>query len=359
MLCYALVKSTRFKAMEKKILLIPGDGIGPEITEQAMKVLEAVTWKTEHSFTFEYGFIGKSAKEKFNDPIPAQTIEAALESDAILIGTIGVPEPGSEHLADAPDKYLIELWRKLELHTRSIMIALAPNFGEVSENSESHEREVTIFQSLPDWPLSKQQNTVDIAFDAAKVESGKLIYAFNPVNKAMYSYWDNQVKEGLKIYEFVDPRKFSFVTACGEVLRSPENYHAILADYETGNKVCNKLVEFFENKGNVATFAQGEMFQVFGPLQNSHPKLAGKNLGNPIGSILSAAAVLGALEMDDEMEIVYKAVLWAIENGYVTKDLKPDSTYGTTDVGGLILGRVLQLIYDDPASVTSGETSLK
>ena len=345
--------------MEKKILLIPGDGIGPEVTEQARKVLEAVTWNTEQTLTFDYGSVGKSGIEKFGDPIPAQTVEAALESDAIIIGTIGIPNPGSEYLADVPDKYLVEFWNKLHLHTRSISIDIPPKFGTIPEKTDFQERQVTIFQNLPDWPLTKQQNTLDNALDAAKVEHGRLIYTFNPESKAMYSYWDRQVSEGLKIYEFVDARKFIVATACGEVFTCPEKYTAILSDYETGNRLCNKLVGFFENEGFVPTCAQGELFQVFGPLQNSHPELEGKNLANPIGSILAAAGVLSALDMDDEADLVYKAVAWVIENGYVFKDLKHNIRYGTTEVGGAIVGRVLQLIYDDNSTVGSGEASTK
>ncbi|MBI2074754.1 MAG: 3-isopropylmalate dehydrogenase [Candidatus Levybacteria bacterium] len=344
--------------MKKLIAVLPGDGVGPEVTAQAVKVLKTIAKKFNHEFSFKEGLIGAVAIEKTGSPLPKETLELCLNADAILFGAIGDPKYDNNPAAKVrPEQGLLELRKKLGLYANLRPIKTFPTikssplkdeivkdvdfvvvreltggiyFGEkcrkdngqtafdICSYSKQEIERVTKFA----FELSlKRKKKVTLVDKANVLETSKL---WREVVQEQSKQFNNVIIE----YMFVD-------NASMQIIKRPTNFDVILTENMFGDILTDEASVIAGSMGLLPSASIGEKTSLYEPIHGSFPKAAGKNIANPIGSILSAAMMLEySFNLKKESQIIAQAVTKTLEKGFGTKDIvesQPLTTSSFTD----------------------------
>ncbi|HQV55335.1 MAG: 3-isopropylmalate dehydrogenase [Chitinophagaceae bacterium] len=346
--------------MKKKITVIEGDGIGPEVTKQSIHVLNAIAKFYNHEFEYTYCLMGAVAINKTGDPLPNETIESCLESDAILFGAIGHPKYDNDPNAKVrPEQGLLKLRKSLQLFanirpvtTYSSLHHLSPlktknikdvdfviyreltggiYFGkkELSEDGNQAVDECT-------YNVEEIERITHLAFQAAK-QRKKHLTLVDKANVLETSRLWRKVVQGMCAqypdvvvdYLFVD-------NAAMQIILNPKQFDVILTENMFGDIISDEASVISGSLGLLPSASIGKGAALFEPIHGSYPQAAGKDIANPMGSILSAAMLLEHLKMKDEAALVKQAVEWTLVNGFVTKDIDNVNFYFTSTLGELI-----------------------
>lgn len=363
--------------MQKQIAVLPGDGIGPEITAEAVKCLKAVAGKFEHQFKFEYGLVGAAAIEKTGEPYPLETHQLCLRSDAVLFGAIGDPKYDNNPSAKVrPEQGLLKMRQDLGLFANIRPVELFPSLSARSPLKPERIKGVslTVVRELTGGiyfgePRGRNQEG-NVAFDTclysiAEIErisrvafkialdtfaTGERLAA-NPkvtlVDKANVLATSRLWREVVtRIHKEEFPEvtlEFMFVdNAAMQLVTAPANFHVILTENMFGDILSDEASVLTGSIGLLPSASYGANVQLFEPIHGSFPQAAGKNIANPLATILSAAMMLqNAFSMDKEAAALKKCCNTAIENNILTEDL--GGTCTTSQVGDYI-SRQLEVI---------------
>ena len=346
--------------MKLKIAVLAGDGIGPEITEQATKVLTAIAQKFKHEFTFEYGDVGAVAIEKTGKPLPDDTLKKCLDSDAVLFGTIGDPKYDNDPDAKIrPEQGLLKLRKALGLYAN---IRPTSAYEPLIHRSPIKEKVIKgtdflIFRELTGGLYFGDKNRSEdglsahddciytaeeidriahLAFKKAKSRKKKLTLVDKANILETSRLWRKRIQEIGKQYPEVS-LNFMFVdNASMQLIINPRQFDVILTENMFGDILSDEASVISGSIGLAASASIGDEHAMFEPVHGSFPAGKGKNIANPLAMILSAVMMLEYFDLHEEAEAIRNAVEKSIELRITTPDLNTSETHRTNDVGEFI-----------------------
>ncbi|MGZ3845484.1 MAG: 3-isopropylmalate dehydrogenase [Flavisolibacter sp.] len=346
--------------MRKNIVVILGDGIGPEVTKQSIKVLNAVGEKFGHEFYYTYGLMGADAIDKTGNPLPDETLENCINSDAILFGAIGHPKYDNDPSAKVrPEQGLLKLRKSLGLFANIRPVATFPSLNHLSPlkpkqlegvdfivyreltggiyfGKKELNAEGTEASDLCIYNASEIERIAHLAFKAAQQRKKKLTLVDKANVLETSRLWRKVVQEIAKNYTDVTVDYMFVDNASMQIIVNPKQFDVILTENMFGDIISDEASVISGSLGMLPSASVGEHTALFEPIHGSYPQAAGKDIANPTGSILSAALLLDHLNLHAEAALVREAVAWALDSKFVTKDIDPINYYFTSTVGDLV-----------------------
>lgn len=340
--------------MSKKIAVLPGDGIGPEIVEQAVKVLKALGC----DFEMEYADVGGVAYANHGHPLPDATLKLAKESDAILFGAVG--DFKYDHLARhlRPEQAILGLRKALGLFAN---LRPAKCFKELTSASTLREevvsgldlvivRELTgdiyfgtprgrrtapdgNFPGAPEafdtmrYTVPEVERIARVAFEAARKRRGKVTSVDKANVLETSQLWRDTVIEVAKEYPDVTLEHMYVDNAAMQLVRAPKALDVVLTGNIFGDILSDEASMLTGSIGMLASASLNDKKQgLFEPSHGSAPDIAGKNIANPIATVLSAAMMLRySFDMNDEADAIEKAVEKVLADGVRTGDIMSEA----------------------------------
>ena len=334
--------------MAKKITVIPGDGIGKEITEAAVAVLKKADAKFGLSLEYEYHDAGGTAYDKFGTPLPEETLLAAKASDGVLFGAVGGDKWDSVEPSLRPEKAILGLRKGLGLYAnlRPVKVAdalvgyspLKPElvkgvdlvivreliggiyFGDrcESEMKDGHERA----WDLENYSVPEVDRIARLAFETAKLRRGKVTSVDKSNVLATSRLWRRTVKKVHEDYKDVALDHLYVDNCAMQLAVRPTQFDVICTGNLFGDILSDEAAVIGGSIGMMPSASIGEQTSLFEPIHGSAPDIAGKGIANPIGTILSAAMLLRySLKEEAAAKAVEDACAKALEDGYRTPDL--------------------------------------
>lgn len=352
--------------MRIKIAKLPGDGIGPEVVEQAVKVVDAVAAKFGHEVSYTFAPVGACAIDACGDPYPEETHKICLDSDAVLFGAVGDPKYDNDPNSKVrPEQGLLAIRKKLGLYanlrpveTFKSLVSKSPlktelvdgadfmcvreltggmYFGEKGrldggdtafDTNIYHRYEIERILKLAFEYARRRRHELTVVDKANVLESSRL---WRQVAQEMEpSYPDVKVD-----YMFVD-------NAAMQLIRCPKHFDVIVTENTFGDILTDEASCITGSMGLLASASVGEHTSLFEPIHGSYPQAAGKNIANPLATILSAAMMFEyAFGLMEEGKAIRKAVASSIEQGIVTEDLaEGGKAYSTSEVGDWVAAHI-------------------
>ncbi len=347
--------------MKKTIALLPGDGVGPEVIAEGVKVLKKIAEKFEHEFTFKEGLIGAVAIDKTGNPFPKETQDLCESSDAILFGAIGDPKYDNDPKAKIrPEQGLLAMRKHLGLYANVRPIFTFENLFFKSSLKEEVIRGVdfvVIRELTGGIYFGKRGRSADglSAFDTSEysVEEIKRVSAFafelamkrnkkvTVVDKANVletsRLWRETVQQFAKSYQDVIVDYMFVDNAAMQIIKRPSDFDVVLTENMFGDILTDEASMITGSLGMLPSASIGLKTSLYEPIHGSFPKAAGKNIANPIGTILSAALLLEyAFDLKKEADAIRNAVTQTLNKGYGTPDIVKDSPISTSQLGDYI-----------------------
>lgn len=366
--------------MKKNIAVINGDGIGPEVTQQSIKVLDAVAEQFGHEFTYTHCLMGAVAIDATGSPLPDETIEICLNSDAILFGAIGHPRYDNDPTAKVrPEQGLLKLRKSLQLFANIRPIATYAALHHLSplKTKQLEGVDFIIFRELTggiyfgkketnddqtwasdecSYSKSEIERVSHQAFKYAQQRRKKLTLVDKANVLETSRLWRKVVQEIAQQYPDVKV-DFLFVdNAAMQIILNPKQFDVILTENMFGDIISDEASVITGSLGLLPSASVGNTTALFEPIHGSYPQAAGKDIANPLGSILSAAMMLDYFGLQKEAGLVREAVDWTLQNGFVTKDIDPVNFYFTSTIGELISDYVADRI---PGRVNKNNIELR
>ncbi|MDD3266325.1 MAG: 3-isopropylmalate dehydrogenase [Burkholderiales bacterium] len=337
--------------MNKKIAILAGDGIGPEVMTQAIRVLDAIATKFGHKFEYTESLVGGAAYDKHQNHLPQETIDVCNNSDAVLFGSVGGPVDKQHEAkwANCEAKSILALrkafnfninLRKMALYTEIASLSpLKPEllsngldivifrellgdvyFGEHTQTEKNGERYA--FDS-GSYTESQIKSIAEYAFKVAKTRSKRLISVDKANVMAMSKLWRQVVSEVAKDNSDIEYSDMLVDNCAMQIIKNPSQFDVILTSNLFGDILSDELSVLSGSVGMMpsASFSSSGL-ALYEPAGGSAPDIAGKNIANPIAQILSASLMLGySFNMLDEAKIIDEAVKATIVAGYRTGDI--------------------------------------
>ncbi|MDB5191068.1 MAG: leuB [Segetibacter sp.] len=347
-------------AMQKNIAVILGDGIGPEVTYQSIKVLDAIGKQYKHKFNYEYALMGADAIDKTGSPLPDLTLEICFRSDAILFGAIGHPKYDNDPSAKVrPEQGLLKLRKTLELYanirpvnTYASLHHLSPlksnriegvdfvifreltggiYFGEKKINEEKTQASDTCV-----YHKDEIERIAHLAFKYAQ-QRRKYLTLVDKANVLETSrLWRKVVQDLAPQYPDVAIDYLFVDNAAMQIILNPKQFDVVLTENMFGDIISDEASVITGSLGLLPSASVGNTIALFEPIHGSYPQAAGMDIANPIGSILSSAMMLDHFGMLEEAALVREAVEWTLTNSFVTKDIDPVNFYFTSTIGDMV-----------------------
>jgi len=326
-----------------KIAVIKGDGIGPEIIEEAIKVLDAVASKEDFNLEYNEYLLGGAAIDVFAEPCPEETIKGCLNSDAVLFGAIGGPKWESLPKEKRPESGLLKLRKSLGLfaNIRPAMIfdelvnasTLKPEVIQGVDLTVVRELTGGIYFGEPRYKDdNKAYNTMIYTRDEieriAKVafeEANKRNKKVTSVDKAnvleVSELWREVVEEVSKNYPDIELEHMYVDNAAMQLVRNPKQFDVILTGNIFGDILSDEASMIVGSIGLLPSASIGGKVGLFEPIHGSAPDIAGQGIANPIATILSSAMMLDYLGELNAANKIREAIKKVLHEGYRTKDL--------------------------------------
>lgn len=344
--------------MEYKIAVLPGDGIGPEIVEQAVKVLKAVGKKYHHVFHFTEALVGATAIDQVGDPFPEKTFQLCMDSDAVLFGSIGDPRYDNDPKAKVrPEQGLLAMRQKLGLYANIRPVTTFPSlihksplradlvegadfvvvreltggiyFGERGRSEDLNKAFDTMV-----YTRAEIERILDLAFDYASKRNRRLTVVDKANVLASSRLWREVAQEmepkhpDIAVdYMFVD-------NAAMQIIQWPRKFDVMVTGNMFGDILSDEASVITGSLGLLPSASVGIHTSVFEPIHGSYPQAAGKDIANPLATVLSAAMLLEiALDLTTEAEAIREVVNRSMHEGIVTEDISEGKAYRTSEVG--------------------------
>jgi 3-isopropylmalate dehydrogenase len=350
--------------MNFKIAVLPGDGIGPEIVEQAVKVLKAVAQKHGHDFAFTEAPVGAAAIDQAGNPYPDETHALCMASDAVLFGAIGDPKYDNDPKAKVrPEQGLLAMRKKLGLYANIRPVATFPSlihksplrrdlvegadfvvireltggiyFGEPRGRSEDGEKAYDTCVYTKD----EVRRIVDLAFDYARKRNHRLTVVDKANVLASSRLWRETVQEMVPENKDVEVDYMFVDNAAMQIIQWPKKFDVMVTENMFGDILSDEASVITGSLGLLPSASVGVHTSVYEPIHGSYPQAAGKNIANPLATILSAAMLLDGLNLTDEAQEVRDVVARSMDEGIVTEDIAEGKAFSTSEVGDWIASR--------------------
>lgn len=352
--------------MHKKIALLPGDGIGPEIIQEAKKVLETIADKYDHEFEYEEALIGASAIDKTGSALPEETISTCLSADAVLFGAIGDPKYDNDPTATVrPEQGILGIRKALGLfanirpiHTYERLIDMSPLKRDRIEGVDIvFIRELTggIYFGTPRERRDNGNTAVDtsiytreeiervgnLAIETARSRKKKVTVVDKANVLETSRLWREVMQEIAKKNTDIEVEYMFVDNASMQIIKNPRAFDVIVTENMFGDILTDEASVITGSIGMLPSASIGEKTSLFEPIHGSYPKAAGQGTANPIGTILSAALMLEySFGMHKEADRIRWAIETCISEGIGTKDIAPGTPVSTSKLGDAVKEKV-------------------
>lgn len=349
--------------MNYNIATLSGDGIGPEIVDQAVKVLKAIGTKFNHTFEFNYAHVGAVAIDETGNPYPEETHEACMKSDAVLFGAIGELKYDNDPKAKVrPEQGLLEMRKRLGLYANIRPVTTFPSlihksplktelvegadfvvireltggiyFGEPRGRSEDQNK---AFDSNV-YTRTEIERILKLGFEYAQKRRKKLTSIDKANVLATSRLWREIAQEMSAEYNDVELEHMFVDNASMQLIQWPKKFDVMVTENMFGDILSDEASVITGSLGMLPSASVGVHTSIFEPIHGSFPQAKGKNIANPLATVLSAAMLLDSLDLTTEAKVVREAVNKSIEQGIITADIAGDAkAYSTSDVGDWLI----------------------
>ncbi len=352
--------------MDIKIAVLGGDGIGPEVTAQAVKCLKSVAETFNHHFSFQLADVGAVAIDKTGNPLPESTLQICLDSDAVLYGAVGNAKYDDTFIKVRPEQGLFRLRKELDLFANIRPVKYFPTlvkksplkesiitgtdfviFRELSGGIYFGEKKVSddgsLASDLCEYSEKQISRIAHMAFKTAKTRRQKLTLIDKANVLESSRLWRKVVTKIGESYPEVALDYLFVDNAVTQIILNPTQFDVVLADNLFGDILSNEASVIGGSIGLLPSASVGDDNAMFEPIHGSYPEAKGKDIANPIASILSAAMLLQHFGLDEEAVAVVTAVNKSLRGNIVTPDLNSKSIYGTKAVGDFISQNIVEV----------------
>ncbi len=345
--------------MNLHIALLPGDGIGPEVIDQAVNVCEAIAGKFSHKITWTHALTGAAAIDAVGEPYPDETHRICEQADAVLFGAIGHPRFDNDPSAKVrPEQGLLKMRKALGLFANMRPTFTFPSlidksplkreriegtdlvflreltsgiyFGESGRKDDGN----TAFDTCT-YTRVEIQRLAKLGFDMAMKRRKKLCCVDKANVLESSRLWRETVQQMEKEYPEVDV-SYEFVDAVAmRLIQWPTSYDVLITENLFGDILTDEASVISGSMGLMPSASLGEKVSLFEPIHGSYPQAAGKDIANPLATVLSAAMMFEyTFDLRDEAQAIRDVVNLSLDAGVVTEDLAGESkAYRTREVG--------------------------
>ena len=353
--------------MRKNIAVIRGDGIGPEIVGQALLVLDKVAEKYGHEFTYTDVDMGGCAIDKWGDPLPQEMLQKCLDSDSVLLGAVGGPKWNDVPGPMRPEKGLLRLRAGMGVYSNNRPAKIWPQLASASPlKQEIVDRGIDFLivrELIGGIYFGKHETVVE---DGEKTAIDELRYSESEIrrigkigfetarkrNKKLCSVEKSNVLDSSRLWkkvmhelaaEYPDVALSDMlVDNCAmQIVKDPSQFDVIVTENMFGDILSDEASMITGSIGMIPSSSLGETScGLYEPIHGSAPDIAGKDIANPIGTILAAAMMLRySFDMAAEADAIESAVSKILDAGFRTRDILPADPTGCTLVGCKEMGR--------------------
>jgi 3-isopropylmalate dehydrogenase len=353
--------------MKLKLAVLPGDGIGPEVTTEALKVVQAVCKKFGHELTYRTASVGACAIDTFGNPYPEETHELCMQSDAVLFGAIGSPEYDHNPSAKVrPEQGLLAMRKRLGLYANIRPVTTFPSllnrsplraelvkdvdfvcireltgglyFGQPQGRSEDGD---TAYDTCV-YTRFEVERIVRLAFEYAMKRRKKLTVIDKANILATSRLWRQIAKEIAVSYPEVETEYMFVDNAAMRLIQWPGSFDVFVTENMFGDILTDEASVITGSLGMLPSASIGLHTSVFEPIHGSYPQAAGKNIANPLAAILSAALMFEyAFNLQAEAAAIRKAVAESLAVNMATEDIaQGDNPCSTSEAGDWITGYI-------------------
>lgn len=346
--------------MKKSIAYLPGDGIGPEVAAEAKKVLQKVAELFGHEFSFTEAKIGAAAIDSTGSALPDETLQLCRNADAVLFGAIGDPKYDNDPSAKVrPEQGILGLRKALGLYanvrpifTFKSLIDKSPLKQEIVDGVDF----VVIRELIGGIYFGKRGHTETSAFDTSEYTVDEITqvatYAFElaktrhkkltVVDKANVldtsRLWRDTIQKLSTKYPEIAVDYMFVDNAAMQIIQNPRKFDVVVTENMFGDILTDEASVITGSLGMLPSASIGGEVSIFEPIHGSYPQAAGKNIANPIGSILSAALLLEySFGLKAEGQAIFAAVDHILEAGFGTEDLSPRTALSTAELTDKII----------------------
>lgn len=340
--------------MKGNIAVLPGDGIGQEITKGAVEILEAVAQKYGHEFEFHYAEIGGGAIDHTGSPLPDETVDICKKSDAVLLGAVGGPKWDNQPADKRPERGLLKIRKELNLYANlrpiSYFESLSESsplkkeliegsdfvivreltgglyFGKPSERVERDGQEAVVDTLF--YTKAEMQRIIKLAFELASQRSKK-VTSIDKANVLESSrMWRETAEEIAKDYPDVQLGHMLVDNAAMQLINNPKQFDVIVTENLFGDILSDEASVLTGSLGMLPSASiSSNGPNLYEPIHGSAPDIAGKNVANPMATILSAASLLRlSFGLEQEAKDVEDAVNQVLDSGFRTGDIADETS---------------------------------
>ncbi|AWO00438.1 3-isopropylmalate dehydrogenase [Chitinophaga alhagiae] len=351
----------------KKILVIPGDGIGQEVTAWGKKVLETIAANYKHTFTFDEGMMGHVAIEATGDPLPEETLNKARQSDAILFGAIGHAKYDNDPtLKVRPEQGLLKIRKELGLYANLRPIKLFDDLlqassikpeilqgadilffreltGDVYFGEKKRSDDRATASDLMIYHKYEVERIARRAYEAARTRRKKLCSVDKANVLEASRLWREVVQEVAKEYPDVETEHMFIDNAAMQLIKDPKRFDVVVTGNLFGDILTDEASQIAGSMGMLASASVGDSVGFYEPIHGSAHDITGKGIANPLASMLSAALLLDiSFGLKEESQRVIRAVDATLRQGFRTMDIANkhtpnDFVLGTDAMGTQVL----------------------
>ena len=346
--------------MKIKIAVLKGDGIGPEVINEAIKVLMAIAKKFDHQFIFEEALVGATAIFESGEPLPEETLAICKNNDAILFGAIGHPDFDNNPTAKVrPEQGLLKLRKELNLflNIRPIkaydaLLKHSPLKEEIVKNVDFKiYRELTggiyfgekklsedgqTASDLCSYSIVEIERVAQLAFQAAEKSKNKVTLVDKANVLETSRLWRKVVEQIATQYPKVTYETLFVDNAAMQIILNPKQFDIMLTANLFGDVLSDEASVIAGSLGLLPSASVGDTYAMFEPVHGSYYAALGKGIANPMAAILSAAMLLEHFDLREEAQAIRHTVNLALTQQIVTEDLATDSAKNTQEVGDFI-----------------------
>ncbi|MFC2147390.1 3-isopropylmalate dehydrogenase [Bacteroidota bacterium] len=351
--------------MKLNIALLAGDGIGPEVIDQAVKVCNVIATKFNHEINWRPALTGAAAIDAVGDPYPDETHEICATSDAVLFGAIGHPKYDNDPSAKVrPEQGLLRMRQKLGLFANVRPTFTFPSLIDKSplKRERIEGTDLVFLRELTGgiyFGKRGREDNGDTAFDTCTytrkevqrlakkgfemaLKRSKRLCCVDKANVLETSrLWRETVQAMEKDYPDVEV-SYEFVDAVAmRLVQWPSEYDVLITENLFGDILTDEASVISGSMGLMPSASIGESISLYEPIHGSYPQAAGKDIANPLATVLSAAMLFDGFELNDEAEAIREVVNKSLSEGIVTEDLaEGGKAYKTSEVGDWLASHI-------------------
>ena len=356
--------------MNKTIAVIKGDGIGPEIVGETVKILDTVAEKFGHTFTYVDAPMGGNAIDAFGVPLPDSSLETCLKADSVLLGAVGGPKWDDQPSANRPERGLLKLRGAMKLYTnirparmfselsdacplradiaaRGIDFVVVREliggvyFGEHRTEEADGEQKATDIMAYSEHEIRR---VAHVAFQMAQ-KRRKRVTSIDKANVLDTSrLWRKNVTEVAREYPDVELLHMYVDNAAMRMIQEPKFFDVMVTENTFGDILTDEGSCISGSMGLLPSASTGESTPVFEPIHGSWPQAKGLNIANPLAQILSVAMLFEYFDLKEEGALIREAVDASLDANVRTPEIQVEggAKYGTKEVGSWIVNYITE-----------------